>query len=146
MRILMYAESLKREGGTEISSLQIAGALAERGHSLDLLYERDGDLRAEYESFCRSVTHSWMTVNKLSPVDAVRLVPAILSGVRRRPEVIYVHRFRDVICARLTATIDAHTGGVPPPRHVPRRDNAPSGELGRPLHRRFPSHPRFLGR
>ncbi len=105
MRILMYAKSLKREGGTEISGVQIARALSERGHVVDLLYEYDGDLRTEYLSFCRSVARSWMSVNKLSVRDAIRLVPAIWWGARRRPEVIYVHRFRDVICARVTGTL-----------------------------------------
>jgi glycosyltransferase involved in cell wall biosynthesis len=105
MRILMYAKSLKREGGTEISSVQIARALSQRGHSLDLLYEYDGELHSEYLSFCRSVTRSWMTVDKRSVRDAARLVPAIWSGARRRPDVIYVHRFRDVICARLTGLL-----------------------------------------
>jgi glycosyltransferase involved in cell wall biosynthesis len=102
MHILMYAKSLKREGGTEISGLQIAKALSERGHSLDLLYEYDGELRSEYLSFCQSVTRSWMSLDKRSVRDAARLVPAIWSGARRRPDVIYVHRFRDVVCARLT--------------------------------------------
>ena len=62
MRILMYAKSLKREGGTEISGVQIARALSERGHVVDLLYEHDGDLRTEYLSFCRSVARRWMSV------------------------------------------------------------------------------------
>ncbi len=105
MRILMYAKSLKREGGTEISALQIAKALSVRGHSVDLLYEYDGVLRSEYLSFCRSVTRSWMSLNKQSFGDAVRLVPAMWSGARRRPDVIYVHRFRDVVCARLTGRV-----------------------------------------
>ncbi len=102
MRILMYAKSLKREGGTEISGLQIAKALSGRGHSIDLLYEYDGALRSEYRSFCRSVTRSWMSLDKRSIRDAVRLLPAIVAGARCRPNVIYVHRFRDVVCARLT--------------------------------------------
>ncbi|HEY5025396.1 MAG TPA: glycosyltransferase family 4 protein [Acidimicrobiales bacterium] len=105
MRILMYAKSLKREGGTEISSLQIARALSQRGHSVDLLYEHDGDLRGEYLSFCRSMTRSWMGVERHSVRAATKLVPAIWSGARRRPDVIYVHRFRDVICARLTGLV-----------------------------------------
>jgi glycosyltransferase involved in cell wall biosynthesis len=105
MRILMYTESLERQGGTEISAVQIARALSKRGHSLDVLYERDGELRSEYLSFSRSVTSSWMTVDGLSARDAVRLFPAIWSGARRRPDVIYVHRFRDVICARLTGLL-----------------------------------------
>ena len=102
MHILMYAKSLKREGGTEISGLQIAKALSARGHSLDLLYEYDGELRSEYLSFCQSVSRSWMSLDKRSVREAARLVPAIWSGARRRPDVIYVHRFRDVVCARLT--------------------------------------------
>jgi len=105
MRILMYAESLGREGGIEIGSLQIARALSERGNSVDVLYERDGELRAEYQSFCRSVKASWMSVNKLSARDGARLLPAIWSGARRRPDVVYGHRFRDVIAARLTGTV-----------------------------------------
>src|SRR5579864_1655618 len=105
MRILMYTESLRRQGGTEISAAQIAKALSDRGHCLDVLYECDGELRSEYLSFCRSVGKAWMTVDKLSARDAVRLVPAILSGARRRPDVIYVHRFRDVICGRLTGLV-----------------------------------------
>src|ERR1700681_1211544 len=105
MRILMYAESLRREGGTEISGVQIARALAERGHTLDVMYENDGELRSEYLAFCRSVKKSYTNVNKASVRDAARLVPAIWAGARRRPDVIYVHRFRDVICARLTGRL-----------------------------------------
>ena len=66
MRILLYAKSLKREGGTEISTVQIARALGERGHCLDLLYEHDGELHGEYRSFCRSMTRSWMGVERHS--------------------------------------------------------------------------------
>ena len=105
MRILMYTESLKRQGGTEISAVQIAKSLSERGHTLDVLYETDGELRSEYDRFCRSVTNRWMTVDRLSARDAVRLIPAIWAGARCRPDVIYVHRFRDVICARLTRVL-----------------------------------------
>jgi glycosyltransferase involved in cell wall biosynthesis len=105
MRILMYAESLRREGGTEISSLQIARALAEKGHELDLLYERDGELHADYGAFSRWMKCSHMSIGDPSPRDAIRLMPAVASGVGRRPDVIYVHRFRDVVCGRLTGTV-----------------------------------------
>jgi glycosyltransferase involved in cell wall biosynthesis len=105
MRILMYSESLVPEGGIEISSLQIARALSERGNAVDVLYERDGELHSEYATFCGSVTRSWMSVDKFSPKDAIRLVPAIWTGFRRRPDVIYGHRFRDVIAARLTGVV-----------------------------------------
>ncbi len=105
MRILMYAESLARKGGTEISSMQIARALSERGNTVDVFYEHDGELHSEYLSFCRSVSASRMSVGKLSARDGARILPAIWSGARRRPDVIYAHRFRDVITGRLTGTL-----------------------------------------
>jgi len=105
LRILMYARSLRREGGTEISSVQIARALSDRGNSVNLLYEREGQLLTEYLSFCRSVTRVHIAVERFSLRDGTRIVPAIWSGVRCRPDVIYVHTFRDVICGRLTGAL-----------------------------------------
>src|SRR5579872_3410965 len=105
MRILMYAKSLRQEGGSEISSFQVARALCARGHSMDLLYEGDGELHSEYASFCRTVTHAQTNVREASPRDAISLIPALSVGVVRRPDVIYAHRFRDVVCGRLTGTV-----------------------------------------
>src|SRR6202023_2476821 len=75
MSILMYARSLRREGGTEISSVQIARALSHRGNSVDLLYEREGQLLAEYLSFCASVTRAHVAVEKLSLREGTRIIP-----------------------------------------------------------------------
>ncbi|HTT87355.1 MAG TPA: glycosyltransferase family 4 protein, partial [Acidimicrobiales bacterium] len=105
MHILMYAESLRPEGGIEISSAQIARALADRGHTLDVLYEIEGALHAHYASFSQSVTRRWMSFDALSVTDAVRILPAVATGIRRRPDVIYGHRFRDVVCGRLSGRV-----------------------------------------
>jgi len=105
MHILMYAESLRPEGGLEISSAQIAEALVRRGHTLDVLYEIGGDLHAHYASLSESVTRRWMSFDALSVTDALRILPAVATGIRRRPDVIYGHRFRDVVCGRLTGRV-----------------------------------------
>jgi len=105
MRILMYARSLSPEGGTEISSAQIAKALSQRGNAVDLLYESGGDLLSEYRSFCQSVTRAHLSIEKLSLRDGARITPAVVAGIRRRPDVIYMHTFRDVVCGRLTGRL-----------------------------------------
>src|SRR5579862_1308912 len=105
MRILMYAKSLRPEGGSEISCVQIARALSQRGHTMDLLYECDGELHGEYASFCRTLRRARTNIAGATPRDAVSLIPAITAGALRRPDVIYVHRFRDVVCGRLTGAV-----------------------------------------
>jgi glycosyltransferase involved in cell wall biosynthesis len=105
MRILYYARSLAREGGTEISTLQVAQGLNARENSIDVVFERDGELRSDYAAFCTSLTHSHLSFPKPSLRASARIAPTVVRGIWRRPDVIYGHTFRDVICGRLTGVV-----------------------------------------
>ena len=107
MRILMNSEHLSPNTGISVHTVEVAEALAARGHEIDLLYMRDGPFADRYAAFCRSMTRvpvfdlgvrrAWR--------DAPRLVPAVVAGARCRPDVIYANRFRPLPWALATGWI-----------------------------------------
>ena len=104
MRILMHTPALSLRGGVEMNVLQVSRELAARGHNVDLFADRDGELRDDFQSFCRSVSvyekFTYMPLFDRRPTSlgelpyrACMVSLAALSARARRPEIIYVNRF-----------------------------------------------------
>ncbi len=105
MRILTNSETLSPNTGISVQTVQIAEELARRGHAIDLVYIQDGPYRDRYASFCDSMQQ--VPALDLEVRGALRrapgLVPAVRAGVRTHPDVIYLHRFKPLPWALVTA-------------------------------------------
>jgi len=103
MRVLTNMDVLNSGGGIARIHFEASRELAHRGHELDLLCVQDGDLAADYRSFCRSVTHvpTFEFRRSHAARDLRRLAPAIRAGRRCKPDVVYVNRFDQVTYAVL---------------------------------------------
>jgi glycosyltransferase involved in cell wall biosynthesis len=100
MRILTYLPELEAAGGVALHTLQVSSALAARGHQVDLVYERDGNLTEEFRSFCETVSREPSPVYSDAPwTDVARIVPRILAASRRRPDVIYANNMSELLWA-----------------------------------------------
>jgi glycosyltransferase involved in cell wall biosynthesis len=76
----------------ELHLLQMSRELTRRGHVFDLCYEVDGDLSDTFRSFCGSVSKVPSVRYSDSPVsDARRVLAAARTGIRLRPDLIYVN-------------------------------------------------------
>lgn len=62
--IVLEAHPLSTRGGKETSMLDICKSLSRRGHKVELLYSRWGDLIPEYEKFCKTVPIDTLDVYK----------------------------------------------------------------------------------
>jgi glycosyltransferase involved in cell wall biosynthesis len=104
----MSTDSVGVTSGAAMQTLQMSAELATRGHEIDLLFTDDGELRPEWEAFCRSVRQ--IPRNKFSRKRAVRdlvgLTPGIWAAVRNRPDVVYVNSPEELVfglCAGFAA-------------------------------------------
>lgn len=142
MRVLTDSALLDVAGGIEWNTLQVATALAERGHDLRVMFAHEGALRARYE-------HAGIALE--GPVDfafaprspihsLVRFAHA--GGLARRftPDVLWLNRVEHVQWATVVAA-RTRTRVVCQLHHTPR----PEGEsrlLGRVAH--FVAVSRFI--
>ena len=101
MNITMGVHAMSRAGGTEINVFQVARGLAKRGHTLDLVAARDGELASEYRTFCRSVARRpiFDFARRSAPRDLLRMTPAIMTAASKKPDVIYPNRFSEIVWA-----------------------------------------------
>ena len=104
MRILLNTEDLSSIGGLEMSLLQLGRELAGRGHDLDLLCVRHGNLTDDYRRFCGSVVRvpSFSFSRKRGVRDLARIAPGVWQGSRCHPDVVYVNRFSEMVFGILT--------------------------------------------
>ena len=142
MDVMMGVHSMAPVGGTEINAFQVARGLAQRGHVVDLLSARDGALAGEYRMFCRTVTRSpsfdFARVSSLR--DMVRMVPAVVSAARRRPDVVYPNRFAEIVWAAAVGRLS----GAPVVCHLHEIRHARPGSFPNDHVRRFIAVSEFL--
>lgn len=103
----MNSEHLSPNTGISVHTLDVAEALAARDNQIDLLYMRDGPFAQRYAAFCRSmraVPLFDLGVHR-AVRDAPRLAPAVVAGIRTRPDVVYVNRFRPLPWALATGAL-----------------------------------------
>jgi glycosyltransferase involved in cell wall biosynthesis len=105
MRILTDMTSLAPLGGVEVVTMQVAEALARRGHHLSIAYRDTGPLLER----CQRMGASMVAVGEQSldlrhPTDAIRpFVESAARLARERPDVFWLTRFEHIFWARLVA-------------------------------------------
>jgi glycosyltransferase involved in cell wall biosynthesis len=109
MRILANTGELVPNNGISIQTLQVTKELARRGHRIDLLYLADGPHRDEFAGFCDSMRQVRRLDLEIAPRELLRegprVLPAIATGVRTHPDVLYVNRYRPLPWALATGTL-----------------------------------------
>ena len=117
MRILTVAESLDGIGGLERAQLQACRELRDRGHEIDLLYVRGGDLSEAWDGIAaRQVRVDGYSLHRRAPFRTARSVYRVASVVRRlAPDVLYLHHHRHAFGAALTRRPMVCHMHLPPP-------------------------------
>ena len=125
VRILTVANHLGARGGLERTQLTNCGALAARGHRVDVLYVSAGDFADDWRAFAGSmVPMAGSLPRRQRPLrSAAGVVAALAAGARLRPDVLYVYRYWDLPLAVAIGTL---VGApvvfhlcLPPPTAVP---------------------------
>jgi glycosyltransferase involved in cell wall biosynthesis len=99
MRILTYLPALET-GGAELHLAQVGRELAERGHQIDLMYEREGNLSADFRAFCDHLTRRRSPLYSSNPLrDVPRVAALALASSRPRPDLIYANNFTELLWA-----------------------------------------------
>ena len=100
LRILTHLPTLDSCGGVELQVLEATRELAARGHRIGLVYERPGNLTADFRSFCETLRPVRSVRYSDSPAHDLRaLPPAVLAAARLRPDLIYAHNFSELAWA-----------------------------------------------
>jgi glycosyltransferase involved in cell wall biosynthesis len=108
MKFVFTTQFLRPTGGVELQMYEVSRELAKRGHDIHILFNEDGELREEYEAFCRSLTQvTTFWFDRQHRLRGLRnLAPAIWAAIRARPDVMYVNNDSEltlgVIVGRLT--------------------------------------------
>jgi glycosyltransferase involved in cell wall biosynthesis len=106
MRLLTYLPQLAAIGGVELHVLQLTRELTRRGLRVDIRYTTDGDLHAEFGSFCERMVQGSSIRYGASPLDDLRRIgPGIWWAARMRPDVLYVNNFSELGWAAAVKTI-----------------------------------------
>ena len=104
MKIVINTNELAPIGGLELSVLQTARELATRGHEVNVLAQKGGELEAEMRSFCKTVTiqgdfFQWeerLNNKIIHPVQLIRrAAPVIWATAAARalhPDLVYVNQ------------------------------------------------------
>jgi glycosyltransferase involved in cell wall biosynthesis len=107
VRILAVANHLGSRGGLERTQLTMCGALAARGHRVDLVYQSAGDFESDWRAFTGTMTQierSLPTVR--SPVtSSLAFLRAVKAARHLHPDVIYAYRPLDIPLAVAAGTL-----------------------------------------
>jgi len=137
VRILTVANHLGARGGLERTQLTNCGALAARGHRVDVVYVSRGDFAGEWQGFTGTMVQTGGTLpRRRHPVSStVSVLAAVRAGRRLQPDALYVYRYWDIPYAVALRTL---TGApvvfhlcLPPPTAVPRWLRACLGRVDR---------------
>jgi len=109
MRILVLEnEPSSKRGGQELSLLDICRGLADRGHTIDLLYVKSGDLLDSYRLFSNVIPTTPYTVNRSMTFRAsVRWLLSLFQRSRqaRHADIIYANQYHDTMFAGALGTL-----------------------------------------
>ena len=123
LRILTQSLSLEPVGGVELCTYQDSTALAERGHSVEVMFGADGVLREGYESAGAELSGPYSfgldPRHVLRDLNAYR--PAAARARRLKPDVLWLNRPEHLIWAQLVSRwartpIVCHLHHLPNPR------------------------------
>lgn len=104
MRILaLELEPTRIRGGQEVSLFDTTRGLAARGHDIELLFVREGNLLPAYRTFCSRVdrVNGYVIDRSRTFRAAVRLLLDALQRGRPAPDVIYLNQYFDTPFGRL---------------------------------------------
>ncbi len=140
----MGVHAMSRAGGTELNAFQVARGLSQRGHTLDLVAARDGELGPDYRTFCRSVTRRpiFDFARSSAPRDLLRMTPAVVTAATKKPDVVYPNRFAEIIWAAAAGKLS----GAPVVCHLHECRHARPGSFPNRHVRRFIAVSEFLRR
>lgn len=107
VRILTGAAVLAPVGGIEMCTFQDSAALAQRGHTVNVLYGATGNQRAEYEraGVVLDGPHEFAVRRRRIFRDLLRMWPAVRAARRFRPHVIWLNRPERMIWGQLLARL-----------------------------------------
>jgi glycosyltransferase involved in cell wall biosynthesis len=93
MQIVTVAEDLDAQGGLERVQLQACRELQARGHQIDLLYTRPGDLLEEWELIAgRKIRVGGYRLSRDSHFASAAATLATANAIRRlAPDLVYLH-------------------------------------------------------
>jgi glycosyltransferase involved in cell wall biosynthesis len=98
LRVLLSVGRLGGLGGVETMSVAIAGALAQQGHQIDIVYEQQVGAVPAFAHSASQVRA--LDVRLRRPFAALRdVLPVLVAGIRHWPDVVYVHRFEELAFA-----------------------------------------------
>jgi glycosyltransferase involved in cell wall biosynthesis len=97
MRVLTVANHVGTRGGIARSQLLVSRGLAERGHSVRLLYQSEGNLLGEWGSFADTSRIPCSLPTRSRPLSSTaQFLHALAIGARGGGDIVYVHRYWDV--------------------------------------------------
>ena len=123
MKILVLENELtSNRGGQEWSLLDVCHGLAQRGHEIHLIYVKPGNLLANYQAFCQSLTQVDCSITYLvntkgrskTIVSSLALLRSLLQGLKVSPEVVYVNGYTNTFFSGILAQLK----GVPLVSHL----------------------------
>lgn len=106
MKILaLENEPSSARGGQELSLYDVCCGLAGRGHEIELLHTRDGDLLPMYAAFARRIDRAGgYVVDRSRPIASMlRLLGDAWQWRRPAPDVVYANQYQDSLFARALA-------------------------------------------
>ena len=109
MRILVLEnEPSSKMGGQELSLLDICRGLAARGHNIDLLYVKSGDLLDSYRQFSNVIPTTSYTLDRSKTFRAsARWLLSLFERLREAQyaDVIYTNQYHDTMFAGALGTL-----------------------------------------
>jgi len=95
VRILTNVNVLAPVGGLEVNACELSRELVYLGHSVHVIYVKDGELTETFRRFCGSIVKVPATevpFSRRGPLDLVKLGPALRAGRRILPDLILVNQ------------------------------------------------------
>jgi glycosyltransferase involved in cell wall biosynthesis len=95
--IALEYEPTSLRGGQQLSFLDVCRSLSERGHSISLLYLRDGNLLEEYQRFCAEIVkvNGYLLDRRKLATSVLNLLTDIRKISAHRDSIVYSNQLVD---------------------------------------------------
>jgi len=107
MRILENPTELAPIGGVELSMLQVAQQLTERGHSIAALYQKPGSDLPKWQELATEIRQvpSFDCTRQSFVRDLIRLPPAVRAARAMQSDVVYLNRAEQMVWGLAAAAV-----------------------------------------
>lgn len=96
--IVLEKEPTTLRGGQEFSLLDVCRGLSQRGHSITLLYTKEGDLLKQYRDFCNNLMKvNGYSLGRSSIIDIFNFFSDIWKVPGGENSVVYSNHYRDTV-------------------------------------------------